>query len=502
MHVETRIRAVSISERSAAAAGVRRSSWCLWLGLGLGAGLWPSAAGAQAGTQPLPEPAQAETASAETSSSLPEWVPRLLGAQFTFIGQDLRRFHAAYSGRNSLRNDGDAEQTDTYGMYFGSQLTARWQFYFDVEMARGAAVGHATGLAGITNGDVIRQGSIDLGQAPYVARAYLRYVRPLPSGGGTETAERGDRLERVERVERSMDHVPGREPASRLEVKLGKFALTDDFDQNRYANSTRNQFMNWSLFNNTAWDYAADTRGYTNGIMAAWVHPRWALRAAIVQMPSFANGNVFDSQFPRARGDNLELTLGPAGAAGTIVRLLAYENHGRMGRYAAAVARARATGTVPDVVADDKQGRGKVGFGLNLEQPLADGGETGVFLRAGWNDGRNEDFAFTEVDRHLSFGAQVSGSRWRRAEDRLGAGLMVEGISRNHRDYLAAGGLGFLLGDGRLRYGYEEVAELYYRVQAGKWIQVSPDVQRIRNPGYNRDRGPVTVFGLRVNLRY
>ena len=416
----------------------------------------------------------------------PDWVPQLLGAQATEIRQSLRPFHAPYSGPNSLENHGDNEGTQTYGVYFGSRLTSRLQVYLDAEMARGAGVSHAVGLGGITNGDVIRQGTVDLGSGPYVARAFLRYLIPLSE----ETAP----------VERGADHLPGREAVRRVEVKVGKLAASDDFDQNRYANSTRSQFLDWGLFNNSAWDFAADTRGYTKGLLVAWVEPCFALRFGSFQMPTQANGNVFDSDLRRARGDNLELTLGRPGGGGTIVRLLAYRNLARMGIYREALARAAATGTVPSIVADDRPGRVKYGFGLNLEQPLAQEGETGVFLRLGWDDGKTESFAFTEVDRHASAGLQLAGNAWGRAADRFAIAVLVHGLSPEHRDYLAAGGAGFLLGDGRLRYGEETIGEAYYRVQIGKWLQVSPDFQYVRNPGYNRDRGPARVWTLRVNL--
>lgn len=435
----------------------------------------------------VPEPAAGPAAAEPPPALLPEWVPRLLAAQFTYIGQRLLGFHAAYSGAQSLKSTGDQQATDTYGLYFGARLARRLQAYLDLEMARGRGIGRVLGLGGPTNGDVIRQGTANLGMGPYVARAYLRYLLPL--GGETEPAPRG------------MDRFPGQEPAARLEIKAGKLALTDDFDQNRYANATRGQFMNWSLFNDTAWDYAADTRGYTFGVVAAWVHPAWTLRAATAQMPTQANGNVFDKHFDRARGDDLELQLGP-GRRGTVARLLAYQNHGRMGLYRRAIDRGRAAGVPPDVAADDQEGRRKVGFGLNVEQPLADDGETGLFLRLGWNDGRTEDFVFTEVDRVVSGGIQVAGTSWHRPDDRAGLGATAHGLSRDHRDYLAAGGLGFLLGDGALRYGWEEILELYYRFQLGKRWQLSPDVQVIRNPGYNRDRGPATVLGLRVNWHW
>jgi carbohydrate-selective porin OprB len=405
--------------------------------------------------------------------------------QVTVIGQTLRPLSSPYSGPNSLDPTGATLATHSYGVYGGMALTRWLQLYLDGEMALGQGIG--SGLAGLTNGDVIRQGSIELAKAPYVARVFLKALIPL----GVDT----------ERAERAVDQLAGIQPRTRIEVKAGKLAASDDFDQNRYANSTRTQFMNWGLWNNSAWDFAADTRGYSWGLVVAWVRPTWEVRIGSYMMPTFANGNVFDSDIGHARGDNLQLTLRP-GRLGTVLRLLAYQNHGRMGVYADALARAEATGTVPDIVADDQPDRVKYGLGLSAEQPITDGGEAGAFFRAGWNDGRTEDFCFTEVDRHLSAGLQATGARWRRREDRIGVALVRHGLSPDHARYLEAGGSGFLLGDGRLDYGHELIAELYYRLQVGGFLELSPDVQRVWNPGYNRDRGPATVLSLRLNARY
>src|ERR1700704_1144760 len=172
-----------------------------------------------------------------------------------------------------------------------------------------------------------------------------------------------------------------------------------------------------------------------------------------------------------------------------------------LGNYAEALAPGASLRQPPDIAADDRSGREKYGFGFNLEQPLSDEGETGVFARFGWSDGKNESFAFTEVDRHLSAGAQVSGAHWGRTDDRIGLAGVREGIVPVHRTYLAAGGVGFLLGDGRLTYGPERILEGYYRLQTGRYLQLSSDLQSIRNPGYNRDRGPALVGSLRANFR-
>jgi hypothetical protein len=411
----------------------------------------------------------------------------VLGTQVTVIAQRLGRFDAAYSGPMSLVADGDHAVSHTYGVYLGARLAPRLEGYLDVEMARGYGISRASGLAGVTNGDVLRQGTADLGNGPYVARAFLRLTLPL--GILADTVARG------------IDQLAGPVPMRRIEVAAGKLAASDFFDVNRYAGSTRTQFMNWGLFQNTAWDFAADTRGYTNGIALSWVTPRVALRAGSFQMPRQANGNVFDGDLRQARGDNVELTLTvlPGGGA---IRLLAYQNHARMGDYLVALARARATQTAPDIVADDTPGRRKRGLGLNVEQPLADDGETGAFLRIGRDDGTTESFAFSEVEGQLSGGVQLAGNHWGRALDRIGVAVLRHTINDAHRDYLAAGGMGFLLGDGALRYGPETFVESYYSAQIGSYLKIGPDVQYVRNPGYNRDRGPAWVMSVRVNMRY
>jgi carbohydrate-selective porin OprB len=296
----------------------------------------------------------------------------------------------------------------------------------------------------------------------------------------------------------SADALAGTVSARRVEVTAGKFAASDVFDLNRYANSTRTQFLDWVLFNNGAWDYAADTRGYSNGVTAAWINPGWTLRTGTFQMPTFANGNRFDGQLASARGDNVELTV--AAPHDATLRVLAYVNHARMGRYAAATSSAAARGITPDVVSDDAPGRTKYGFAANAELPLSDDGNTGIFGRLGWNDGRNESFVFTEVDRHLSSGMQVSGARWRRSDDVFGIAIAVDGLSTSHRAYLAAGGHGFLLGDGALSYAPETISEAYYRLQFGAHVAVSPDAMLIVNPGYNRARGPAAVLTARVRV--
>ena len=417
----------------------------------------------------------------------PLFVPQWLGAQYTFVDQHQGRVHSPYAGKLSLSARTDTERSHTFGAYFGVALPAHFQFYLDVEMFKGEGVSGATGMGGLTNGDVIRSGSANLGKIPYVARRFLRWTLPL----GDET----------ENTERAMDQLPGKEASRRIEVKIGKMAVNDDFDKNRYANGTRTQFMNWALFNDVAWDFAADTRGYTEGLMIGLVESGWSLRYGLYRMPREANGSRLVQSIWRARGQQAELTIQPD-KDGWALRALVFQNQANMGIYRKAIAAAVATGGVPDVHADDRPGRHKYGFGLNGELPLADGGDTGLFMRAGWNDGRSESFVFTEADRALSGGFQLSGARWGRKQDHLSVGVAINGLSSPHREYLERGGSGFVLGDGALNYGHEEIVEAYYSFVPFEHLTLSPDVQWVRHPGYNRDRGPARFVALRAHVEF
>ena len=415
------------------------------------------------------------------------FMPQLLGAQYTFVDQHQYALHSPYAGELSLLPGGDTEQSHTFGAYFGIQLPAHLQFYLDAEMFKGEGLSNATGLGGVVNGDVVHSGSANLGKRAYMARHFLRWTLPL----GTST----------EKVKRDVDQLPGEEPVRRIEAKIGKLAASDDFDKNRYANSPRTQFLNASFVSTLAWDYAADTRGYTNGANIALVLPPWTLRYGVYQMPTRANGQTLEWPLKRARGEQIEADYQPHKDS-WVLRLLVFRNIARMGIYEDALAIARATGALPDIRSNDHEGRRKYGFALNTEIPIADGGETGLFARAGWNDGKTESFAFTEVDDDLSVGAQVSGAHWHRPKDRVGIAFNSDGLSGPHRQYLAAGGQGFLLGDGALNYGRENIAEVYYAFQPGGPITLSPDFQFIEHPGFNRDRGPVKFIGVRVHLNY
>ena len=446
---------------------------------------------------------KASLALAQGKASPPEKMPQpestapfQINGQSTFILQNLFKFHSPYqrdsggNGGGSLLSRNESELSDTYTLYLGARLSPRVEVYIDPEMTRGHGISNAVGIAGYSNGEVIRNPT--LSQDPYLGRYYIHWVVPT---GHSET----------EKVEAAQNQVAGTRPLHRFVVWAGKLGTSDVFDLNSYANSTRTQFMNWALLNNGAYDYAADTRGYTRGIALEWIHPDWAIRFGSFQMPTVANGIDLAGNVADNRGDQLELELHPHGlgkSGPAIVRLLGYRNVAHMGDYRLAVRQAVQNNTTPDITTAARKGNVKYGFGLNFELPLGDEGNTGLFGRYGWDDGATESFAYTEIDRSLSFGTQVSGARWHRPKDRFAVAFVQNDLSSAHRDYLGAGGSGFIIGDGQLNYAPERIVESYYNFHLNRVTTLGIDYQYIVNPGYNADRGPVSIVSGRVHLEF
>ena len=407
-----------------------------------------------------------------------------ISGQINTIYQAHPDFSAKYQGTNSLRAQGEGKDSRVFTLYTGLQATHSTELLFDLEAAGGRGLSDALGLAGFTNLDVVRNPT--LGQMPYVARVMVRQIIPLSK----------DKVE----SERGVLGLATTVPARRLEFRAGHFSLVDFFDQNSVGSDSHLQFMNWTVDNNGGYDYAADTRGYTWGAILEYQDRSWGARLSEALMPKVANGIDFDWDLRRARSENFELEFRPKirGRKGAI-RLLSFVNHANMGDYRQAV-NAFLTGqtTTPDIVASRTQGRVKYGFGVNLEQEVTR--TVRGFARFGWNEGRHESFVYTEDNQTLALGGDVSGRRWGRKSDKIGVAFVTNGISRDHQRYLALGGLGFLLGDGSLTYGRENVFESYYTMRLSRGVFASFDLQYISNPGYNRDRGPVWVPALRLHV--
>jgi len=407
-----------------------------------------------------------------------------LSAQVNVIYQWHAAFPAAYSGTNSLRPDAEHAASHVETFYSGVRLFGRTEALLDLESTGGGGISQALGLAGFTNLDVVRNPT--LGSAPYVARALLRTT----IGFGTDT----------EAVTRGPFEVLSTLPTRRLSIAVGKMSLVDFFDVNDAGSDSHEQFLNWTVDNNGAYDYAADTRGYTIGTLVEYHDRGWALRWAEAVMPTVANGIEYDWHLSQAHADNVELEVDRGLIPHTegAIRVLGYVNHANMGSYREAIdAFLAGTDSVPDITAHRQPGRTKAGVGVNIEQSAGHGIE--AFGRAGLTDGQVESFAYTEVDQALELGVAWVGPPWRK-QDRLGVAFSNNGLASDHREYLARGGLGFLLGDGALNYGPEQIVEAYYTCAAGLGVSFAVDVQHIDHPGHNRDRGPVNVFALRAHL--
>ena len=408
-----------------------------------------------------------------------------ISGQANFIFQWHNSFPAKYSGANSLSAESENALSNVLTLYTGYQVNDSTEVLFDIESAGGSGISKALGLAGFSNLDVVR--SPDLGQTPYLARLMFRKIIPLSS-------------RRVE-SERGPLSMATQLPARRLDFRIGKFSVVDFFDVNSVGSDSHLQFMNWTDDNNGAYDYAANTRGYTWGALVEYQSPGWGARYAETLEPKVANGANLDADLFRAHAENFEIEFRRnfiPHQLGT-VRLLSFINHANMGNYRQAIHDFRSGLTpVPDVIATREQGRIKYGFGINLEQPIT--GTVRAFGRFSWNEGHNESFAYTEVDQSASLGADLRGDKWRRKLDKIGVAFVSNALSGDHREYLALGGLGFLLGDGKLTYGRENIVEAYYTVHLWRGVFASVDVQHFNNPGYNQDRGPVLVPGLRLHI--
>src|SRR5215470_8310714 len=399
-----------------------------------------------------------------------------LSGQVNVIAQAHPSFRSPYSGENSLQAPAEGAVSFVATIFGGYRVTDTTELFLDLESAGGGGISEALGLGGFTNLDVVRNPF--LGWAPYIARAFVRQIIPL--GDETAPANRGPLA------------LAPRLPVRRLEIRAGKMSTVDVFDQNGPGSDSHLQFMNWAVDNNGAYDYAADTRGYTLGLVVEYDDAAFAVRLGLLLMPTEANGIDYDFDLAHARGQNLEVEVRPSDKL--TLRFLGYLNDAKMGSYDEAIEAFRSgADPVPDITKHRAPGRTKAGVGVNFEDDV--GGGFRLFGRAGWNDGQNESFAYTEVDDTLEL-----GSDWRGGIHQVALVGVSNGLSGPHREYLRLGGKGFLLGDGTLSYGREWILETYWRALVWRGVSPSVDLQLVANPGYNEDRGPVAVFALRLHV--
>ena len=410
-----------------------------------------------------------------------------LSGQANFIFETHPGFHALYSGQNSLSPHYESSLSRVLTLYTGIRINNSTEILVDVEEAGGTALSTGLGLAGNPDLDIVRNPS--LSKAPYLARGMLHQVFALSD----------DKVENVRTPLSLFDELPRR----RLEVRFGKLSLVDLFDVNSVGSDTHFQFTNWSVDNDGAYDYAADTRGYTVGAVVDYEDGSWGFRFGEGLMPKVANGIDLVWQLWKAHAENFEFELrhGLIPRKSGIVRLLGYTNSANMGIYRDAVIQFK-QGLVPapDITHHPWHTTRKYGFGINLEQNLTP--NLTAFARCGWDDGRTESFAYTEIDLTIAAGMGVSGVKWNRKQDRAGISFVSNGIKKDHQNYLANGGYGFLIGDGGLNYGRENIVESYYTAHVWRGLYLAPGLQYFVNPGYNRDRGPVIVPSLRAHVEF
>lgn len=425
----------------------------------------------------VPEPAE------DKAEGQADWS---LHGQTTLIQQGTPRFRSPYVGAASFVPS-QARETWTLTGYFGRRLWDGAEVYFNPELDQGFGLSRTLGIAGYVNGEAQKAG------APYPKfrpqRYFLRQVFGL--GGETETVADG------------LNQIAGSRDVDRITITVGRIAVGDIFDDNAYAHDPRLNFNNWALWESAAYDFPANLPGYTQGIVAELNRKEWAVRAGFFQVPKYPNNDVLDPRIDRKGGAVIEVEQRyDLWEQPGKLRLGAFSNVGRTASYQGALLLADAIpGTDPNDAADATQrGRRKSGVYGNIEQAITD--QLGFFLRASYNDGRTQILSFTDIDRSLSGGFALQGAGWDRPKDTIGIGATGNFLSAPHRDFLAAGGLGLLIGDGRLNYAPEHALEAYYKLNLARTVDLTFDYQLVANPGYNADRGPVNVFALRLHAEF
>jgi hypothetical protein len=426
------------------------------------------------------------------SDTAPYWV----SGQANSIYQMHGHFHSPYEGPNSLIDDFETKASEVTTLYLGYEWHANTRystdFIVDLENAGGRGISQALGLAGATNLDVVRNPNLSI--KPYLSRGEIHQIFGL-------TSEMIDQ-------DRGPLALATKVPARRFEIRIGKMSLPDSLDLNSVGSDSHLQFINWTIDNNGAWDYAADTRGYTVGGILEYDDKVWSARYAIAAMPTVANGIDLDWDFSRANGQNWEFELRKGLFARWLdpkregaVRVLSYVNHAHMGDYRESVDEyLDGEVSTPDIVKTERFGAVKYGFGLNTEQEVTD--SLRLFARFGWDEDQHESFAYTEVGQTVLFGGDYGGKSWRRSNDKVGVAYVSNAVKRDHQNYLHYGGLGFLLGDGSLRYGREDIVEWYYNAHVWHGLYGMIGGTQIAHPGYNTDRGPVYVATVRAHIDF
>lgn len=404
--------------------------------------------------------------------------------QGTWVWQKHPGFDAPYSGPSSLSNDGEVGHTLTGTAYLGARPWKGTEFFLDPEVSQGLPFSGLRGFGGITNGEAQKAGSTDA--VTYWARAFMRQT--IGFGGGAVDQEAG------------FNQFAGTVDKRRLVLTGGIYAITDIFDQNAFAHDPKTQFLNWAMMDYGAWDTPADARGYTRGLAAEYYHDDWVFRIGRNLLPVESNGQQLNGDWSNSYSDNVEIEKAHEifGQPGKL-RVLGFHSQANFGSFNDALSYAQKNGGTPDV-ANVRTLQSKYGYGLSLEQNLTD--DIGIFARYSWNNGQTEAYSFTEINNSALIGVSIKGRQWDRPDDVLGLAYASNGISSANIDYLKAGGSNFFCGDGNINYQREAIFELYYSLKINRTLWATADFQRINNPCYNADRGPVNVYSVRMHFEY
>lgn len=417
-------------------------------------------------------------------TKLPESDDWNVHAQTTVLPQGYGPIHSPYASPQSLPGGGQFQATWTTTAFLGARLWDGGELYFDPELAQGFGLNGTLGLAGFSNGEAQKAGS------PFPKIRAQRYYFKQTFGLGGER----------EAVDDAPNQLAGKRDIDRVTLIVGRFAVGDFFDGNSYAKDPRADFMNWAMWSSAAYDFPADLPGYTRGAIVELNRKDWAVRAGLFQVPAAPNSDVltFKTGGTVVEFEERHSIFDQPGK----LRLGAFANSGNSASYREVVALAAANPAldINAITLANQRDRSKYGFYVNLEQQIVN--DVGLFARASWNDGQNQILSFTDIDRSLSAGLSIKGSRWGRPDDTVGVGGAINGLSAAHRDFLAAGGTGLLIGDGQLNYRTERILEAYYACSVIKGVTLTADYQLVVNPAYNADRGPVSIVSGRLHAEF
>jgi high affinity Mn2+ porin len=404
--------------------------------------------------------------------------------QFTFIEQGYPAFRSPYEGTNSLSGAGQAKNTVSATAFIGLRPWDGTEIYVNPELMQGFGLSDTLGVAGFPNGEAQKS------EFPIprfnIARVFLRQTLGL--GGEQETIEDGP------------NRLAGKQDISRVSFTVGKLAVTDFFDGNTYAHDPRADFINWNMYCCGSYDWTMDRISYIWGAFAELNQKYWAVRAGYFLVPVVSNDNRYDGHVPD-RGEYIgefEWRYSLFAQPGKL-RLVGWANVANAGSYSQAVALPITSRNYPDITLT-RRVRTNYGFVVNAEQAISN--DVGIFSRVSWDAGQTEKIGWTDCDASVSLGAVLKGTAWGRPDDKVGLAGVFEGLSPEARAYFAAGGLGILIGDGRLNYRREQVVEAYYAYGLNKWSTLTFDYQFIVNPGYNADRGPVSIYAARLHAEF